>query len=159
MPPSSSISSEAVSSAQPEPEIIIRYAAGDDDIIAIHRFVMVVSKPQARAPIDHMDSATEIWRVVNEEAALMAIRDGIMVGTIGLMAPKWWYNKKASFMTDRWYAILPQYRHTQVENMLLTEAQKTAQAAGLELIINGKSRERKLGDRPIVYQLSTVLKS
>jgi hypothetical protein len=122
--------------------VIIRYAETDDDVIAIHRFLLVVAEPAMRCPVDAKDSLLEIIRVAKDEVALMAIKGGMLVGTLGLIAPTWWYNTKCRFMADRWHFVLPEYRHGEVDRALMAEVLKIASQAGLEFIDQGKIRER-----------------
>jgi hypothetical protein len=135
-----------------EPRIEVRFAESDDDVIAIHRFLLAVSMPQARAPVDAQKSMMEVWRVVNDDVAIIVTVDGMMVGTMGLISPDWWYSADR-FMTDRWYAVLPQHRHGPVNAALLDEATRLAHAANLELIINGKIRK----SRGVTFNLPIVI--
>lgn len=145
-PPSSSIAGEAASTAPPEkvePAVIVRQAETDDDVIAMHRFLMVVA-PQAKAtrcPINAVKSLNEIIRVTRDELALMLIRDGMLIGTMGIINPIWWYGD-AGFLTDRWHFVLPEFDGTAASNTLMEEAKEIARLAGLEFLHNGKARER-----------------
>lgn len=109
----------------------------------MHQFLLVVAQPAMRCPVDPIASLQEIIRVTKENVALMAIVDGHLVGTLGIISPQWWYNPAESFMCDRWHFVLPQFKHTPVDQMLLDEAEKIADAAGLEFIDQGKIREKR----------------
>lgn len=122
--------------------IIIRYAETDDDVIAMHRFLLVVAQPAMQCPVDAQDSLLEIIRVTKEEVALMAIRNGLLVGTMGLISPSWWYNTKCRFLADRWHFVLPELHHGDVNAALIDEARKIAADAGLQFIHQGKIREK-----------------
>jgi hypothetical protein len=117
----------------------------DDDVIAIHRFLLIVAKPAMRCAPDIEQSLLEIIRVTKYEAALMAVLDGNMVGTMGLIRATWWYNPSVSFMTDRWHFVLPQFWHGPVDKTLKGEAVAIARLADLEFIDQGKAREAKDG--------------
>lgn len=107
---------------------------------------MIVA-PEAKAircPIDIFDSLNEITRVAKEDAAIMVLHNGVMVGTMGLMKAKWWYGK-GYFMTDRWHFVLPAFDHTPTSKALMDDAKEIARIAGLEFIHNGKLREEKNG--------------
>lgn len=142
------IVSEAVSTVPLEPvavapEVTVRQAETDDDVIAIHRFLLVVA-PQAKAircPINVVKSLNEIIRVTRDEVALMLIRDGNLIGTMGIVNPTWWYGD-AGFLTDRWHFVLPEFDGTAASNMLMEEAKAVARLAGLDFLHNGKARER-----------------
>lgn len=167
MPPSSSTSNAAVLPAQPDLQsgpaateplphhfptgpvavedkdaVIIRYAETDDDVIQIHRFLLIVAQPAMRCPVDAKASLVEIIRVSSENVALMAIKGGMLVGTMGLIDPTWWYNPAHRFLADRWHFVLPAYQHGDVNTALMDEARKIAADAGLEFIHQGKIREK-----------------
>lgn len=148
-------SSAAARTASPEPAAIaVRYAAGDDDVIAIHQFLLRYAQPALRCPVNHAKSAQEVWRVCHENAGLMAFCGGEMVGTLGLMQAVWWYGDGA-FLTDRWHFVKPEHHHGPANAALIAEARGIAAAAGLEFIHQGKIRGEKQGItrmRPALYR-------
>lgn len=123
-----------------ESPVIIRYAETDEDVVAIHQFLLVVAQPAMRAPVDVQASLLELLRVTKEEVAIMAIKDGRLVGTMGLIRPSWWYAPAHQFLTDRWHFILPDHQHGVANKLLIEEARKIASMAGLEFIHQGKIR-------------------
>jgi len=125
-----------------EPQI--RFAEVDDDVIAIHQFLLVVAAPHLWGSIGVEKSLAEILRVAKTEAAIMAIIDGKLVGTMGIIKAVWWYGDD-EFLTDRWNFVLPQFHHTEVEVALKREAMALADQAGLRFINQGKLREMKDG--------------
>lgn len=125
-------------------EPIIRYAETDQDVIAIHRFLLVVAMPMARGPVDAVKSLEEVIRVVKFEAALMAIEDGVLVGTMGIVKQSWWYGP-GSFMTERWHFVIPGKEHSPAAKMMLDEALAIAREAGIEFIHQGRIRPQKRG--------------
>jgi len=122
-------------------DIEIRYAQTDNEVIAIHGFLCVVAGPTLPGPIDPKDSATEVWRVVNHDVALMAIKDDKVVGTIGLVRPQFWWNSKINFLANRWFFTLP---GSGSAKPLLAEAKTIAKASDLELHIYDENRGRLL---------------
>lgn len=129
---------------QPDAEAItIRYAETDDDVIAIHQFLLIVAQPQMRAPVDPIASLEEIIRVTRDEVAIMAIKGGHLIGTLGLIHVPWWYAPDHDFMVDRWHFVLPQFQNGDANRMLENEAQVIADAAGIEFINQGKIREKR----------------
>lgn len=120
--------------------IEVRYAETDTDVVNIHRFLCVVAGPGLPGPIDHKDSAVEVWRVINHEVALVAIDDdNNLVGTMGIVQVPFWWNAKVRFLANRWFFTLPGSR---AAKPLLKEARKIAQASELELHIFDERRER-----------------
>lgn len=120
---------------------VVRYAESDADVIAIHRFLCVVAQPLLPGPIDHEDSAREVWRVVNEGVALMAMQGDLMVATMGIVNPKFWWNEKLSFLANRWLFAVPGSRAVR---SLIKEATAIAKDAQLELHIFDETRGRLL---------------
>lgn len=108
-----------------------------------------------RCPVNGTKSLIEVIRVVKEDVALMAIKDGRLIGTLGIVRATWWYGD-GEFLADRWHFVLPEERHGEADRMLMAEAKKIADIAGLEFIDQGKIRPQK--DRnsflvmPRVYQ-------
>jgi hypothetical protein len=138
--------------ADPVP-VEIRFATTDDDVIAIHRFLLVVAQPAMHCPVNPEKSLHEIIRVAKFEAAVMAIVDGFLVGTMGIIKPTWWYGD-GEFLTDRWHFVLPNLHHGPVNAALAAEAHAIADAAGLKFFHQGKARELKNGVRlmmPRIY--------
>lgn len=94
-----------------------------------------------RCPINAIKSLNEIIRVTRDEVALMLVRNGMLIGTMGIVNPTWWYGD-AGFLTDRWHFVLPEFDGTAASKMLMDEALAVAKLAGLEFLHNGKARER-----------------
>lgn len=127
--------------AQHDPRIVIRYAETDADVVAVHGFLCAVYGPLLQGPIDPRDSATEVWRVVNHDVALMAMRGDMLIGTLGIIKPEYWWNKKLGFLTNRWFATLPK---TNAARPLLKEARGIAKASDLELHVYDEFKRRLL---------------
>lgn len=123
-------------------EPVIRLAETEEDVTNIHRFLMIVAAPHLWGSVDVEKSLREVLRVVTTEAALMAIVDGMLVGTMGIIKPVWWYGND-EFLTDRWNFVLPQFHHTGVEKELMVWAKTIADDAGLRFINQGKLRAMK----------------
>jgi GNAT superfamily N-acetyltransferase len=137
----------------------IRYAAGDEDVIALHRWLCVVAAPVLMAPIDAQDSIAGVADVVNGNvAAILAEIRGEIVGAIGLVAPAWWYNHRVKFMTDRFFFVFPQLANQGIGAALLAEAHALATRCDLELVINGKMvRRNRAAGRGLVFRSPVVL--
>jgi hypothetical protein len=138
--------SEAVSIAPPsEPVISIRYAETASDVDHIHQFLMIVAKPAARCPMNDEKIKEEVKRIaLSDGVALMLIVDGWMVGTMGIINPTWWYGDEG-FLADRWHFVLPKFDSSEASALLMDEAIKVAQEAGLEFIHQGRIRQGKKG--------------
>ena len=120
--------------------ITIRYAESDADIVAIHRFLCVVAGPMLPGKIDHKDSATEVWRVVKDSVALMAMNDdNLMVGTMGIVRPEYWWNASLHFLANRWLFAIPGPREAKPRTR---KTKILAQASNLQPPLFDKRRER-----------------
>lgn len=119
-------------------ELIIREAKGDNDVVTIHGFLCITMGPVLPGPIDPTDSATEVWRVVNQEAALMVLRGDKLIGTLGIIQPKFWWGK-GHFFTNRWFSVLPGFG---AGKLLLREATAIAKASGMEFLLADEGRGR-----------------
>lgn len=111
---------------------------------AIHQFLLVVAVPVLQCPVNGLKSLQEIIRVTRDEVALMLVRDGHLIGTMGIINPTWWYGDGA-FLTDRWHFVLPEFDTTPEAELLLDEAIKIAAAAGLKFYHQGRIRQGKRG--------------
>lgn len=117
--------------------ITIRYATTDADVVYIHRFLCVVGAHMLPAPIDARDSATEVWRVAQEDVALMAMADNMLIGTMGIISPTAWWNRKHKYLADRWFLVLP---GSGGWLPLVHEAKAIAKASDMELTLVSEER-------------------
>jgi hypothetical protein len=135
--------------------ITVRYAEGDQDVAAIHQFLCLVGGPTLPGPINPIKSMIEVRRVVQQDCALMAFKNGELVGTLGLIRPEAWWGD-LHFLANRWFFTLPRLR---AGKPLLKEAIAIAKASDLELqiydetkgrlVIFNKSKNRR---RPLVFR-------
>lgn len=121
--------------AQPD-TVEVRFAETDQDVVAIHRFLCAMAGPLLPGPIDPKDSIEEVWRVCSDDVALMAVKDGHLVGSIGLIRPKMWWGK-FFILANRWFFALPG-----AGKPLLQEAIAIAKASELELHIIDETKSR-----------------
>lgn len=122
----------------------VRYAESEPDMVAIHEFLLVIAQPAMLCPVNVVKSLEEVIRVVRDEVGLMLVRDGRLIGTMGLINPTWWYGD-AGFLTDRWHFVLPEVMCTPEADMLEDEAIKIAELAGTIFVHQGKIRKGKKG--------------
>lgn len=121
-------------------KIEVRYAVSDQDIVDIHRFLCVIAGPKLPGAIDPKDSIEEVWRVVKDEVAVMAFHNNELVGTLGLINPKFWWGK-VWFLASRWMFAIPGSR---AWKPMLREAKAIAIAADLECHIISEDRGKVL---------------
>jgi GNAT superfamily N-acetyltransferase len=137
------------------PAVTIRIAQTDDDIVAIHRFMIGhAAAEMAEAKIDALIYMRTIHDTVREGAGLMAMIGGAIAGYLGLWKSQYDYSK-AYFLHDRGFYVLPAHRGV-AGAALLQEARAIAQEGELTLKIidtnPNKQRRRAvtqiLGFRP-----------
>ena len=127
-------------------DVVIEYATTFEQSIIIHRFLLVelAAEIEKRCPVNAEKSLNEVWRVCKDEVAIIALKNGCLIGTMGIMRPTWWFGD-ADFLTDRWEAILPEFRHEGLQELLIDEVKKIADVVGLKFIHQGKIRDMKNG--------------
>lgn len=141
--PSSTTSNEAARCAPAD--VVIGFAEDTDEAaIELHRFLCIIAGPVLHAPINAVDSMNGVIEVLKKGFAVTARADGHLVGSLGIIRPAWWYNRAARFMTDRFFFVLPEFRH-HVGGQMLVEAHAIAADAGCPLIINGHQKRRRNG--------------
>ncbi len=119
------------------PGLEVRIAKTDDDTIAIHKFLCLVAGPTLPGPIDAKDSIQGVWRVVNFDVALMAMEGDVLVGTLGLCCPEFWWNSKIKFLANRWLFAVPGSR---AWRPLLQEARAIGVSNDMEVHIYDEER-------------------
>ncbi len=133
--------------------------AEEDDIIPIHRFLCLVAGPVLLAPIDAEDSIRGVADVVQGNLiAFVAEINGEIVGSLGLVAPTFWYNQRVTFFADRWFFTYPQLANQGVGAALQAEAHALASRAGVDLVIHGKMhrRHRAVGGGVVYVPMNTL---
>lgn len=117
--------------------ITISYAATDHDAVAIHHFLCRVAGPLLPGPIDPELSINEVWRCIQDEAAIVAwTEQGEMVGTIGIVCVNpWWGHIR--YLANRWFFTIP---GSGAGKLLLKEAKKIAVDSEMELHIIAEER-------------------
>ena len=126
------------------PDFTVKFAETEQDMVAIHRFLLWVAKPAMQCPVNGIKSLEEVIRVVRDEVAIMVMIGDALVGTMGIINPVWWYGDEG-FLTDRWHFVLPQYDGTAISQALLDEAVKIANGAGVRFYHQGRPRLAKNG--------------
>jgi hypothetical protein len=135
-------------SAPQDAAISIRIAQSDDDIVAIHRFMIAnAAGEMAEAEVDTLIYWRTIHDTVTEGAGLMAIMDGEIAGYLGLWKSQYDYSQ-ASFLHDRGFYVLPAHRGA-VGAALLREARIIADDAhlALKIIDTNPSKKRRARSR------------
>lgn len=116
--------------------ITVRYATSDEDVLPIFELLLRFAAEFGRAPVDPQATVAGVYDIVKNGAALVAEKNGQIVGSIGIFQLTWWYSPQHAFLTDRWLYIVPEHRGgTAVYRALLKEAREVAKSTGLELII------------------------
>jgi GNAT superfamily N-acetyltransferase len=115
--------------------VSIRIAQSEDDIAAIHRFMIThAAAEMAEAEVDTLIYWRTIQDTVTQGAGLIAMIGGEIAGYLGLWKSRYDYSK-AEFMHDRGFYVLPTHRDGTVASALLKEAKELAAAADLPLKI------------------------
>jgi GNAT superfamily N-acetyltransferase len=75
-----------------------------------------------------------VVRVTTAGGVLVARKDGVPVGTVGLGRQAPWYSDD-TFVGDYWFYVLPEYRKSRAAASLKRAAIKLAHTAGLNLVL------------------------
>lgn len=121
-------------------DVEVRFAQSDQDVINIHLFLCAIAGPMLPGPINPQKSIEEVWRVVSDEVALMAIEDDRLIGTMGIVRPGFWWGD-LHFLVNRWLFAIP---GSKAWRPLLKEALAIASASELELHIISEERGKVL---------------
>lgn len=146
----SSTTSSIAAPIGPADCLTIEYWRSEQECQQIHLFLCMVARPHLLVPIDAHDAMDGIQEVASHGAIIVAKKDGHLIGTLGLLADRWYFNRARSFLTNRWFFILPQFKHAGVGVLLEAEGAVFAQQIGLPLIIvsHTKRRSRAAASEP-----------
>ena len=125
-------------------ELLIEYAKTDQECLDVHLFLCVVSQPHLMAPIDPEDSIKGVLDVRDNGFILTVKKDGNLVGSLGLTEMSWWFNTKMNFLTNRWFFIAPQLRHSGIGVLLENEAMVIGEELDLPVLIVSHTKRRNL---------------
>jgi hypothetical protein len=133
--------------------LTLRYASSDEDVVALHGFLCIMAGPTLPGTIDPKDSATEVWRTVTQDIAIMAMQGDLLVGTIGLICVASWWNHKVKYLANRWAFAIP---GAKAWLPLVREAKKIGVASDMEVHLISELRgtvtilnRNKLRGRPL----------
>ena len=89
------------------------------------------------------------------ESTNVAIKDGKVVGSIGLNRTSPWYSD-AEYIADGWLYVLQEYRKSGVAGMLSDKAKEFAEEKELPLIIGIFSKEDAIAKAGIMNKLGLI---
>ena len=128
---------------------MIRAADSDDDIIAVHKLLMVMGNEVAREPVDPIMVMEHIVGLVRKQggAVLMAFHESELAGVLGLQERHQWWTR-STFLADAPLYVLPEYRNTDVFPALLQEARAIGDMVKQRVVIvrNNPNRRPKRAD-------------
>jgi GNAT superfamily N-acetyltransferase len=124
--------------------LIVREAKVLGDVEAIHEFMLANAIPEmAEATVDPLAYMESLWQVAQEGTMLMAVREGCLVGFLGISPARYTYSREY-FMLERGFWVIPDERGKGAGELLLKEARAIADAAQmiLKVVINNPTRRR-----------------
>jgi len=92
--------------------------------------------------IDANDSIKGILDARDNGLIVVARKDSHIIGVLGLVIMSWWYNTKAEFVTNRFFFVLPQFKHLGVGAQLEQEAMAFGKAFDLPVLIVSHTKQR-----------------
>lgn len=146
----SSTTSSTAAPIEPANGVTIEYWRTEPECEQIHLFLCMVARPHLMVPIDALDAMAGIMEVADRGAIIVAKKDGHLIGTLGLLSERWYFNRAREFLTNRWFFVLPQFKHSGIGVMLEAEGAVFAQQIGFPLIIvsHTKKRSRAAASEP-----------
>lgn len=98
-----------------------------------------------------------IGEVIGTGAAIMVVKDMVILGSVGMIPGEYWYSDKP-LMLDRWLYIHPLHRDGKVLRLLLAEVAHVAMIAGADAQITVNNPRRRRGARSAVEKIASVLR-
>lgn len=129
--------------------ITIREPASPDDLVALHKLLLVMGQEVARAPVNPAKVMQQLVQAVSQPDAytiLMAIDDGDLVGALCLSKTEFWYSDD-EFLSDLFLFVLPQHRGGEAMPALIAAAEQIGSAADLQVILTINNPRRLRGSR------------
>lgn len=127
----------------------------DEDAIAVHRLLMLMGEEVAVAPVDPVMVMEDIFKLINVDergAFLMAVRDGKLVGVMGLENTRYRYSQEYC-IREVYLFIHPKHRDGDALAALLAEARAIADMVGKELYVTIANPNRRRGKTEKVASL------
>ncbi len=144
----------------------MRYADASDeasarrDTTAIYRFLVALyheaGLPAGVAEPDYGKAMAEIYDIVRNGVALIAERDGELVGSIGLAQNEIWY-AKSYCLAERWFYIVPELRDGPVLEAILAEVAAICDALDCPATITIANLNRKRAPRTRLERIGETL--
>lgn len=132
------------------------YAETYDDAKMIFAFLAPFHAACGTVPLNPGKALAEIVNVISEGVALMVIKDGVILGSIGMIPGEYWYSDHP-LMLDRWLYVMPQHRDGIVMKMLLEEVARIADNAGADAQVTINNPTRRRGPRGPVEKIASLL--
>jgi GNAT superfamily N-acetyltransferase len=127
--------------------LVVRAAMSDQDVVEIHKLLMLMGEEVAEAPVDPVIVMEDIWTLVNGEnrgAFLMATVGGKLVGVMGLENSRFRYSREYA-IREVYLFVHPDHRNGNVFGALLAEARAIADMAGKDLYVTIANPNRRRG--------------
>lgn len=123
---------------------LVRSNAGDREIAAIFRLLELMHAEVAIASMDRKKVKTMIGRCLDGGAVCIAMEDGKIVGTMGLLVTQFWYSDEW-IVQEMWTFVHPDHRRSHHAKNLLMLAVGAGKQLGMPLVAGVTSTERTEG--------------
>lgn len=139
-------------------DITIREPASPDDLVALHKLLLVMGQEVSRAPVNPAKVMQVLVHAVSHPDAytvLMAMDEGDLVGALCLAKSDFWYSDDA-FLSDLFFFVLPQHRGGEAMPALIAAAEQIGAAADLQVILTINNPRRLRGSRAKFERVATL---
>jgi len=107
--------------------------ATPDDMDALKELLREMHAENGLAPVNEEKAIATIEKVISDGMAILAERDGVLVGSVGLFPTKFWYSDTV-YLADFWTYVRKDQRVTKTAMDLLRFVRVFAKETGLPII-------------------------
>lgn len=138
--------------------IVIREPSSPDDLVALHKLLLVMGQEVARAQVNPAKVMQQLVDAVSHpdtHTILMAVEKDALVGALCLVKSDFWYSDDA-FLSDLFLFVLPQHRGGEAMQALIAAAEQIGAAADLQVILTINNPRRLRGSRAKFERVATL---
>lgn len=135
----------AAEAAAPQTAEVTVRLAGREDLRAVLGLLGQMHLEVGIGTLDPHKTTAMAAHVIDNGIPLLAMKDDLAIGTMGLEEVAWWYSRD-TYLGDRWNFVLREHRASKAAQMLRDTAKGIARKSGLNLLLaslGGEDHDRK----------------
>lgn len=132
----------------------IRQAAASDLTALVAMMKLFVNEQKANLPpVNEMDTIKWIVPIIEMGGAFVAIKDKVIIGSIGCGIDAFSWNREKKFLYDEWFYVRPQHRKgTNAAKLLLDQVKLVCIGSNTPFVFSVNSAIDKRVDRYLSMQ-------